>query len=440
MRRMNEQLAERDQACERSENARRLAEQRAETYAAREAQSNADRAAMQKRLDELTQQLAAGTLLPAGSASSSTSQPSTSNQQGSTISGFMMPSRPQSQQAQNNQTYVAPNQSSASTLNQAGMGQFVHTITVDIVSIPIFNDESQDVTVETFLKALRSFVTINGTPQHMLPAIVEARTEGLANDLFRQLTNVQATDLSEIEKALRHAFKSSRSLTALEQEVAFTKQLRGEPVETFYNRVIKAVNILSRATPRHPGMSPAAWLDLWDGRKLSAFLGGLQQETYIFVMTSNPDTIEKAKSAAMLAEQSQTRGKLLQVEYNRWYGTDHTGFAEVMLAEQAAQEVTPSGWRRAEVPPAVTGGTGGDGGAGQNSARRPPTPFRFQGSSGGYQNRAPSSSQGRSPRRSNSCFVCKQDGHWSQECPYRACGVCGQVGHLPWECDQIQKN
>jgi Zinc knuckle len=297
------------------------------------------------------------------------------------------------------------------------------------------------VSVESFSKAFRSFVLINGTPSYMFPAILDGRTEGLANDVIHQLTNAQVTDLAEVEKALKHAFKSTQSLTALEQTLALMKQLRGEPVEEFYNRVMKAVNNLSRATPRHIGMTLPAWRDLWDRRRLSAFLGGLQQETYVFVMSSNPDTIEKAKAAAILAEQSQTRGRLLQIEYDRCYGNYHPTSSEVLLAEQTTPEAAPSGWRRAEVPPAVTGGQGGSGGGGPNSGRRPPTPFRSQGASGGYPHRQhPSSSaQGPSPRKSM-CHACKQVGHWSQECPYKACGVCGQIGHLPWECDQFQKN
>jgi hypothetical protein len=301
IRRLTEQLVEKDQACVRSEDARRLAEQRAENYAHQVDQCGREREAMQKRLDELTQQLAAGTPLPTSSASSSTSQPSTTPQ-----SGFAAPNAPSSRAVRVNQAQ-APNQPYLQNQNQFGNGAFVHTVAIDIMSIPIFSGETRDVSVEAFLKAFRSFVQINNTPLHMYPAILDARTEGIASELVHQMTNAQSTDLAEIEKAFRREFKIGKSIAALEQAVSLTKQLHGEPVEDFYSRVYKAVIDLRRATPRHPGMSKEAWNDHWDSRKLRTFLGGLQQDIYIFVMTSNPETINKARAAAALAEQSLTR-------------------------------------------------------------------------------------------------------------------------------------
>ena len=39
----------------------------------------------------------------------------------------------------------------------------------------------------------------------------------------------------------------------------------------------------------------------------------------------------------------------------------------------------------------------------------------------------------------NSCFICKESGHWSRNCPQAVCKYCGELGHTVSVCELEQR-
>jgi len=419
--RLREQLAERNAAFEASEAARQQAEQKAEKYKDRARAADAQTAQLQGQVDEMAQQLVAAGAPPTPSDGASGSRPSASQ---TSFFGFRQ---------------TAPQSSSGGIPPAGGQPQpLVHAVTMDLISIPYFTGESRDVTVEQFLKAFRSFVKINNTPPGLFQAILDGRTEGRANDVVQNIPPTKIINLAEVEKAFRHAFCGRQYLVSLEQKLAHTKQTPHESVAEFYTRVNKVVRDVRMASTKHTGISEEAWIITWDNRTFTAFLGGLRQDIYTFVLARNPKTLDQAREAAEIYEETNARGKLYEVEMVRSQNYDNAEFCNVYLAEQS----TPPAMRR-QLSGAGAASFGGAQVAGP-AQRRPGTPFRPQGTSSGPSSRGNSPSGSPSPRRNmkfTSCNNCRQEGHWVRECPYKSCGICGQAGHLPYECEQrIQKN
>jgi hypothetical protein len=314
----------------------------------------------------------------------------------------------------------APGPSSTASAVLAANTIAVHPqVHMDLLSIPTFNGYTGDVSVEHFLKAFRSFVNINQTPPHLFRHILDSRTEGTANDFLHSLTALQVTNLTEIINAFKQEFKGGQYIITLDQRVANIIQNPGESVMAYYNRLDSAVRELKDNSVRHPGITDAAWKATWEDKTYSKFIGGLNQEVYNFVLARNPLKLKEAKAAALAGEASIIRAKMHTVHQVRSFSLDDVVHA-VRLAEQES------------APASASGGTKGP-------PWRPPTPYRsYPQSSSAPQSRSASPHSPSRGRRPTTCVICKQEGHWSRECPYRACGVCGQVGHLPYDCDQVR--
>jgi Retrotransposon gag protein/Zinc knuckle len=420
--RLKDQLAERNAAFEASEAARQQAEQKAEKYKDRATAADAQSVQLQGQVDEMAQRLVVAGAPPSSSDGASSSRSSAPRAFAPTF-GLRLP---------------APQPPTGGAPPAGAQIPMVHAVTMDLISIPYFTGESRDVSVEQFLKAFRSFVKINNTPPGLYHAILDGRTEGRANDVVQNMAPNQIVILAEVEKAFRHAFCGRQYLVSLEQKLAHTKQTPHESVDEFYNRVNKIVREVKTASTRHVGISEEAWVVTWENRTFTAFLVGLRQDIYTFVLARNPKTLDQAREAAEIFEETNARGKLYEVEMVRSQSYDNSDFCNVYLAEQST-------------PPAARRPLSGAGAASFGSAqvagpsqRRPGTPFRPQGTSSAPSSRGNSPSGSPSPRRNmkyTSCNNCRQEGHWVRDCPYKGCGICGQAGHLPYECEQQpQKN
>lgn len=405
--RMREQLADQQRQLEDCDDRRKEALQAAAAAESANQDLTARMATLQARLDLMSQ------------PQTSQGAPSTS-----AASGFQFGS---SQPPTNPLFPTAP----PPPAPQAGIGTIIHTLNVDLSVVPSFSGESRDVTVEQFLKAFKSYVEINNIPPAIFKAVLNSKTEGLANDLVQRLKPLQLVQLADIERAFRQEFRPGQYIIALDQRVANTRQLPGELASDFFSRASKAVRELKNASTRHVGITDEAWAATWEARTFSAFIGGLRQEIYTFVLSRNPTSLREAQNAAMAAEETEARGRLFQVGYARAHSFDEEAFAHVRLAEnKSIKEAATAMWRHDESAETE-----------KSSRGRPATPFcsRVGGSSSAphSRNNSPGTpSRSRSPRY-NSCNICRLEGHWARECPYKACGACGAPGHLPFECPQL---
>ena len=194
--------------------------------------------------------------------------------------------------------------------NPGSYGQVIHAITLDIASIPSFSGESRDVSVEHFLKAFSSYVRLNKTPAAAYGDILDNRTEGLANDLVRKLHPHQLTSLEEIQRAFRQEFRTTHFTAGLDQRVANLRQMPRERVADYYSRVNHTVRELRNASERPQGVNSDGWNAVWASKAYFAFLNGLRQEMYSFVLTRNATTLEEAREAALAGEEVDARGRL----------------------------------------------------------------------------------------------------------------------------------
>jgi hypothetical protein len=422
MEKLQEKLAEGERALEASERARRLAELMVENLRRQITRTNEMmRLTLAQNNKLLAQHVEPGTPAPPGCVDTLPAPQSPS----------LMPGPSQADSPATTQALTRPEN-----------GQLINAVTMNLASIPVYSGESREVSVEQFIKALKSFVRANKTLPSLLLAILDGRTEGRANDLVQRLTPQQLGSLSEIEKAFRQEFKDDRTVFLMEQRIATTKHLPGEDVANYYTRVQKAVDRLCDITPRHPSMTDTAWTGFWERRLFNAFLSGLRPGIFTFVLGKKPANIHQARDAAAAAEEAQDEGRTPQGGFSQLNSANQGEGTRGHLTSVTAPKNRAVSWRQVDVPRAVTQGQNPGSAVVSSLQTQPGSLPHAQGLSAALrgQENLPEQANpvpGLGSASWNNCFICRLDGHWVKDCPYKSCGACDQKGHLPFECAQL---